>query len=284
MARIVPRANAWSVPTIAAVTGVAVGTLGGLIGLGGAEFRLPILVAVFGYGVRQAVGLNLGISLVTVLAGVTSRLLLGHAGVNLSLVSGLGVPMAVGGMVGAYSGSWWLARVRDSTLHRTIRRLLLGIGALLLVEAMTPWASTGLPLTGVSRALLAVVCGSGIGVVSSLLGVAGGELTIPTLIFLFGVDVKPAGTLSLLISVPTVLVGLWRQRAGVMATEGDLGSLVVPMAVGSVVGASLGGLLVAVTVAGIVKVLLGLVLMASALRIFAPRERDTSLRTPPVRS
>ena len=139
--------NAWSVPTIAAVTGVAVGTLGGLIGLGGAEFRLPILVAVFGYGVRQAVGLNLGISLVTVLAGVTSRLLLGHAGVSLSIVSAVGVPMAVGGMLGAYSGSSWLARVRDSTLHRTIRWLLLGIGALLLVEALTPWVSPGLPLT-----------------------------------------------------------------------------------------------------------------------------------------
>ena len=114
--------------------------------------------------------------------------------------------------------------------------------------------STGLPLTGVSRALLAVVCGVGIGVVSSLLGVAGGELIIPTLLFLFGIDVKPAGTLSLLISIPTVMVGLWRQRAGVSVAEGDLGSLVVPMAAGSIVGAFLGGLLVAVTVAAILKV------------------------------
>jgi uncharacterized membrane protein YfcA len=98
--------------------------------------------------------------------------------------------MAVGGMLRAYSGSSWLARVRDSVLHRTVRCLLLGIGTLLLVEALTPWASTGLPMTGVSRNLLALVCGTGIGVVRSLLGVAGGELIIPTLIFLFGVDVK----------------------------------------------------------------------------------------------
>ena len=272
MTRIVSRASAWRVPTIAAITGVGVGTLGGLIGLGGAEFRLPILVAVFGYGLRRAVGLNLGISLVTVLAGVASRVVLGHASVALSLVSAVGFPMAVGGMLGAYGGSSWLTQVRDSTLHRTIRWLLLGIGALLLVEAMTPWVSTGLPMTGGSRALLAVVCGTGIGVVSSLLGVAGGELIIPTLIFLFGIDVKPAGTLSLLISVPTVMVGLWRQRAGVMAVEGDLGTLVVPMAVGSIVGALLGGLLVAVTVAAVLKVILGGALMGSALRVFAPRE------------
>ena len=125
---------------------------------------------------------------------------------------------------------------------------------------------------GVSRVLLAVVCGTGIGVVSSLLGVAGGELIIPTLIFLFGIDVKPAGTLSLLISIPTVLVGLWRQRAGVLVAEGDLGSLVVPMAVGSIVGAFFGGLLVAVTVAAVLKMILGGALMGSALRVFAPRE------------
>ena len=114
----------------------------------GAEFRLPILVAVFGYGLRRAVGLNLGISLVTVLAGVTSRMVLGHA--TPSLVSAVGFPMAVGGMLGAYGGSSWLARVRDSTLHRTTRWLLFGIGVILFVEALTPWVSTGLPLTGVS--------------------------------------------------------------------------------------------------------------------------------------
>jgi hypothetical protein len=39
---------------------------------------LPILVAVFGYSLRRAVGLNLSISLVTVLVGVTSRIRFSH--------------------------------------------------------------------------------------------------------------------------------------------------------------------------------------------------------------
>ena len=34
-------------PIAAALAGVAVAILGGLIGLGGAEFRLPLLIAVF---------------------------------------------------------------------------------------------------------------------------------------------------------------------------------------------------------------------------------------------
>ena len=39
----------------------------------------------------------------------------------------------------------------------------------------------------------------------SLLGVAGGELLIPTLVLLFGADLKLAGSLSLAVSLPTML-------------------------------------------------------------------------------
>jgi hypothetical protein len=49
-----------------------------------------------------------------------------------------------------------------------------------------------------------------IGVVTALLGVAGGELLIPALIRPFGVDIELAGSLSLAVSLPTMLVGFFR--------------------------------------------------------------------------
>jgi hypothetical protein len=55
-------------PRAAALAGVGVGVVGGLLGLGGAEFRLPILVGYFRYRIRRAISLNLAVSLVTVLA------------------------------------------------------------------------------------------------------------------------------------------------------------------------------------------------------------------------
>jgi hypothetical protein len=128
--------------------------------------------------------------------------------------------MAVGGMLGAHSGSSWLTRSQGLDApsgHPLAAARHRGAPARRSHDLV---GEHGTALTGVSRTLLTVVCGTDIGVVSNLLGVAGGELIIPTLIFLFGIDVKPAGTLSL----PTVTVGLWRQRAGVMAVEGDLGS------------------------------------------------------------
>ena len=50
----------------AALAGATVGLLSGLIGLGGAELRLPLLVAVFGFAALQAVILNKALSLASV--------------------------------------------------------------------------------------------------------------------------------------------------------------------------------------------------------------------------
>jgi hypothetical protein len=56
--------------------------LGGLIGLGGAELRLPVLAGPLGYAARQAVPLNLAVSLMTLgpcsLSGVAPYLGLAH--------------------------------------------------------------------------------------------------------------------------------------------------------------------------------------------------------------
>src|SRR6202022_3021950 len=65
-------------------------------------------------------------------------------------------------------------------------------------------------LTGAAQAGAGVVAGFIIGVVASLLGVAAGELLIPTLVLLFGADIKLAGSLSLAVSLPTMLVGFAR--------------------------------------------------------------------------
>ena len=60
---------------IGAFTAVAlVGVLGGMIGLGGAEFRLPLLIGLFGFVALQAVVLNEAMSLLVVLTALPARL------------------------------------------------------------------------------------------------------------------------------------------------------------------------------------------------------------------
>jgi uncharacterized membrane protein YfcA len=255
----------------AAIAGAGVGVLGGLLGLGGAEFRLPLLVAIFGYVLRRAISLNLAMSFIAVLVGAAARWCLGGQAPSWSAAP-IALAMMAGGMVGATLGSRWLARLSDAKLHTAVRSLLIAIGILLVAEAIGSWASPGLPLGEPARSAIALIAGLGIGTVSTLLGVAGGELIIPTLVLGFGLPIKAAGTLSLLISIPTLVVGLLHHRArGAFEDMRDLGRMVLPMALGTVFGGVVGGWLVAYTPSGGAQVLLGGVLIASALRVFRVR-------------
>jgi uncharacterized membrane protein YfcA len=147
--------------------------------------------------------------------------------------------------------------------------LLLVIGIALIVESVLPQTERALLPNVVNVWIVAgILFGLGIGLVSSLLGVAGGEVIIPTLVFAYGVDIKTAGTASLLISLPTVAVGIARYARRHAYTTGALTETVVPMGVGSVIGAVIGGLLVGSVPAPVLKVSLGVILIVSAWRTF----------------
>jgi len=249
--------------------GVPIGALGGLIGLGGAEFRLPVLTGVLGYRPRQAVAVNLAVSLITVTAAAIIRgsTLEWQPVVELLPVA---AAMTTGAVVAAYVGIGIVHRLPETGLRRLILVLLVAIGLALIVEAFLPQDGGGLlGQTGPVPLLVAGACGLAIGLVSSLLGVAGGELIIPTLLFLFGADIVTAGTVSLLVSLPTVAVGVGRHaRRGTYSNRTDLTATIVPMGVGSIIGAVVGGLLVGLAPDSLLKVLLGIILIVSAARVF----------------
>ena len=97
---------------------------------------------------------------------------------------------------------------RSQTLYRVIAVLLVLIAVVLLFAHDT--ARSGALLTGAAQMVVGAFAGSAIGIVAALLGVAGGELLIPTLVLLFGADIKLAGSLSLAVSLPTMIVGFTR--------------------------------------------------------------------------
>lgn len=258
--------------------GGAIGTLGGLIGLGGAEFRLPVLLTWFRLAPLAAVLVNLQVSLVTVAAALSFRGAL-YGTAQLWGALSLALPLLGGSLLGAWLGASLGARIDAVRLRRLIAILLVGLAVVMLAhDRIMAFGRFELPLL----AMLAVglVAGLGIGVVSSLLGVAGGELIIPVLVFLYGLDIKLAGTVSLAISLPTLLVGLARYRrkrgfARVASERGIPPGLVGSMALGSVAGALLGAVLLAGASVPMLHGLLGLILLASAFKLLwiARRQR-----------
>lgn len=228
-----------------------------------------MLVGVLSYQARQAVPLNLAVSLITIAASlvIRSRTLSFNAVIPLLPVL---MSLIAGAVVTAFYGPNLATRISNQQLERTILVLLVVIGFALVVEGFLPQALPALlPPVLVWRIGAGILFGLVIGLVSSLLGVAGGEIIIPTLVFAFGSDIKTAGTASLLVSLPTVLVGVIRyanQRA--FTNSSALKKTVTPMSVGSVIGAVAGGMLVGIVPASVLKVVLGILLNISAFRVF----------------
>ena len=127
----------------------------------------------------------------------------------------------------------------------------------------------GALLKGPELVMAGLVAGFAIGVVASLMGVAGGELLIPTLILLFGLDIKIAGSLSLAVSLPTMLMGFARfSRDRSFGVLGQNRRCILFMAAGSLVGAFAGGLLLGVVPSAVLLPTLAAILLVSAMKVW----------------
>ncbi|MCI0429181.1 MAG: sulfite exporter TauE/SafE family protein [Rhodospirillales bacterium] len=249
-----------------------------MIGLGGGEFRLPVLIRVIGFPARAAIPLNLVVSLATLSFALVTRNHVVPASAVLSHLPEV-VGLIVGGVLSACYGTALVVRLSDRRLTNMTCVLLLALGALLIAEAFIPFERALLVSPSETlRALAGVVVGLGVGVVSSMLGVAGGELLIPALIFIFGADIKIAGTASLIISLFIVATGVWRyHRTGTLPMRGGPQRIAFAMIGGSLIGVALGGLAVAFAPTLFLKVSLGMVLIVAAIKTMAGAEGPGSV-------
>jgi uncharacterized membrane protein YfcA len=246
--------------------GAIIGALGGLIGLGGAEFRLPLLIGAFRFAGLQAVILNKAMSLVVVASALPFR----AATVPFASVAAdwpIIVNLLAGSLLGAWFGASWATRLASDALYRVIAGLLLGIVVVLVLGHDA--ATTGAMLTGPAQMVAGVTAGFIIGIVAALLGVAGGELLIPTLVLLFGADIKLAGSLSLAVSLPTMLVGFARySRDRSFVVLGENRRFVMVMAAGSIFGSFIGGRLLGLVPNALLLPLLAIILVLSAGKVW----------------
>src|SRR6516164_1502922 len=117
---------------------VPIGGLAGLVGLGGGEFRLPVLMYVVGYPARTAVPLNLAVSLVTLAFALvirSSAVSVGALAPYLNEVVGL----AIGGVASAFYGARFVSAIKNEHLTKTISALLAALGVLILFEVAHPF-------------------------------------------------------------------------------------------------------------------------------------------------
>jgi uncharacterized protein len=144
---------------------------------------LLLLIGAFRFAALQASIVNKAMSLVVVAAALLFR----ASTVPFSAIAAnwpILVNLLARSLLGAWFGAGWATRLASDALYRVIATLLVLIAIVLLLGHATA-AASGALLTGAAQMATGVGAGFVIGVVAALLGVAGGELLIPTLILLF---------------------------------------------------------------------------------------------------
>lgn len=194
---------------ISALSGFFTGVLAGLVGLGGAEERIPFIL----YGLKESlydmIVANLIISFATSGLNFVLRAKVGLLSSHALLIS---LVMIVGSLPGAYLGAVLSHKVSQRKLKALIA-FVLSLVVMKLILDLAQGAATSLgTLPLYAEVSLSIFFGFLIGIIGGSAGVAGGEYRIPVFLFIFGFPIKVAGTASQLVSLPTILMALAKHR------------------------------------------------------------------------
>jgi uncharacterized protein len=204
-------------PVIAALAaaGVAGGLIAGLLGVGGGLVLVPALdFALQATGVSPAVALHVAVatSMSTIIptAISSSRSHAARGCVDFAVVKRWSVPI----VVGAFAGSMFASR-----LDAHVLAIVFGVVALLAALKMLLPIDHVVLRRGLPGGLGGAAIPAAIGAVSSMMGIGGGTLSVPTMTLLGEPVHKAVGTAALLglwIAVPAT-VGYLLARPGEVA-------------------------------------------------------------------
>ena len=111
------------------ITGISVGILSGLVGIGGGILIIPILVYGFRMSQHKAQGTSLGALLAPIgLLAIIEYYRAGNVDVRAAIL------IAVGFLAGGYFGGKWAQFISDSLLRRGFAVVLILSGIGMLVE------------------------------------------------------------------------------------------------------------------------------------------------------
>ncbi|AYC33601.1 sulfite exporter TauE/SafE family protein [Pseudomonas cavernae] len=204
--------------------GTVLGLLLGLTGAGGSLVALPLLLSLH-LPLRDAIGVSLGAVALTALIGALPRARQGQVAWRPVLL------LSLSGLPGNALGQW-LGRFVPETL------LLIGFCLLVLWSAWRMWRSAGLPRPGQGplRSLPLVAIGLGVGLLSGLMGVGGGFLVVPALLWFTPLSMLAAAATSMAVIALVSGGGFLLYLSGAQPSPLLLGGLAAGGALGVMVG------------------------------------------------
>jgi uncharacterized membrane protein YfcA len=255
---------------ILATTGLVAGVFGTLVGIGGGIIFVPVFLLVFHFTPQQAIGTSLMAVFFNALSGSLSYLRQRRVDIR------AGWKFAVATLPGAGLGAW-LARFLTSGLLELVFGLFLIAMALFVFLRVEPRRkekkgedsrvlvdSGGETHRYVPRERLGIALSFVVGIISSLLGIGGGIIHVPALIFLLGFPVHIAtATSHFVLAISTFFGSISHFVLG--------NTLVLPaiiVGIPAIFGAQLGAFLSRKTESRLIARFLSLALILAGLRLF----------------
>lgn len=219
--------------------GIVAGLLAGLLGVGGGLIIVPALTYLFeaqGFPRQGGIQLALGTSLATILFTSLSSARAHHKNgfVDWSLVKRI----APGILVGTYLGGLVASRV-DSTVLKIVFTVFLFVVALQMLSGARPRPTRTLPGRPGTTAV-----GLGIGAISSWVGIGGGSMSVP---FMLWCNVEPhraVGT-SAAIGFPIAFAGAVTYAVNGMGAHTGVPHVIGYLHVPALIGVSLFSMIMA---------------------------------------
>jgi uncharacterized membrane protein YfcA len=249
-------------PVTATVIGLVAGALSALLGIGGGLLMVPAMVLMLRVRQHRAHGTSLAVILPTAMAGVYRYHLAGR--VDWALV----VPLAIGGVMGALIGARIANALGAAALKRVFGLFVIVTGVVMIAVPHGYERHTAL-VTEAGGFLLIGAVGVIAGIMSGLLGVGGGIVMVPAIVFLLGRDQHVAQGVSLAVIIPVSISGalIHYQKGNVIP------SLTLWLSVGAVVGATVVGDAVQQFKSETLRVLFGIFLVIMGVTMVGRRRQ-----------
>jgi uncharacterized membrane protein YfcA len=256
--------------------GVAVGTLGTLIGAGGGFVLVPVLLFVHpNEPAANLTAISLAVVFANSLSGSIAYARQGRVDWRSALL------FSLAGLPGSILGAW-ATRLIDRRLFDPLLGLTLVLGAIAVLargSSPAPPARSGALRTLTERdgtlhrysprTGLGMLVSVGVGLLSSLLGIGGGIIHVPAMVYLLGFPTHVATSTSHAVLAILSLAGV-----AVHAADGTLAPVlgrVLPIGAGALLGAQLGARLSTVVQGRWILRGLGVALFAVGVRLLLPR-------------
>ncbi len=255
----------------AALLGVAIGLLSGLLGIGGGVVMVPVFRLLFGMSALASTATSLFTIIPTSISGMVSHVR------NKTCVPKLGVAMGLGGACMSPLGVW-LAQISPSWAVMLVAAFIIGYSAFNMVKkvrsspkdtaggnAPTSSAQPAIPELDGKQLAIGVAIGLIAGVMSGYVGVGGGFIMVPLMLAWIGIPMKLASGTSLIAIMILAIPGAIEQ--GLLGNIDYLVGIVT--AVGTVPGAFLGARLTARISERTLRIVFAIFLAVGAILLIA---------------